>query len=47
MMFLKSALIALAALTVVDAVAWGGYYRHVFAHDSAETYYWVKGQDWS
>jgi hypothetical protein len=43
---MKSVLIALAALTLVDAVAWDGHYRHLFAQGSAETYYWIKGQDW-
>ena len=45
-MMKKSVLVAFAVLTLVDAIAWGGHYRREFEHGSAETYYWVKGQNW-
>jgi hypothetical protein len=46
-MMKKSVLVAFAVLTLVDAFAWNGHYRHEFERGSAETYYWVKDQNWS
>jgi hypothetical protein len=43
---MKAVAIAAAALTVFDAVAFGGEYRHACAAFAWRLYYWVMAQPW-
>lgn len=46
-MKLKSTLIALAALTVVDMVATHGQYRTTLTHACMTFFYWLTSLGWS
>ena len=43
----KAVLIALAVLTVMDAVASQGRYRETIVRETTQTVQWAINQDWS
>ncbi len=44
---MKATLIAIAALLVVDAVAWHGQFRYLLLHEARDGWRYVTSQSWS